>query len=281
MNCLMTIMENYAKLSKNEKKIADYLLSTDQQAYNYTVQKLAEEADVTPSCIMRFAKKIGYESYTQFRIDLAKTSQNEPSSEQTVEDFTKSDDLSTLTQKLLVFYNNTLEKTYNYMNIRKLEKAVELLQSARRICIVAEGTSLLVGKDFARKLMIAGIETTFFDDAPTQLAQANNLTSEDCLVAISYSGKTRLTNVVVKMAAEANVPSISICQNVQTSMVKYASISLFVPPLEPERKIGSIASRISCNTVTDILYLSVIQNDLDRAMSHVMNARSVLQQLKK
>lgn len=281
MNCLTAIMENYANLSKNEKKIADYLLASDEEIYKHTVQKLADKIQVTPSCIMRFTKKIGYESFTQFRIDLARESQNDSGTEQMVEDFTKSDDLETLVQKLTSFYNNTLEKTCNYLNYKKLEKAIELLLNAKRICIVAEGTSLLIGKDLARKFMIAGIDAVFFEDAPTQLSQAANLTPEDCLIAISYSGKTNLTNIIVKMVAEANVPSISISQNVQTNMVKYSTVALFVPPLEPERKIGSIASRMSCNMVTDILYLGTIQTDLNGAVSHVMKTRGILQQLKK
>ena len=72
--------------------------------------------------------------------------------------------------------------------------------------------------------MLAGVNTVFFEDAPTQLSQANNLTPDDCLVAISYSGKTKLTNLVIKLTAELGVPSISISQNVQTNMVKYATV---------------------------------------------------------
>ena len=281
MNSLTSIMESYTSLSKNEKKIADYLLGSKDQSYNYTVQQLAEKTGVTASCIMRFTKKIGYDSYTNFRLDLAKESTDTNEPKETVEDFTKSDSLETLTDKLLLFYDNTLKKTYNYMNFHNLEKAVSIMKASKRICVVAEGTSMLVGEDLARKLMLAGVNTVFFEDAPTQLSQANNLTPDDCLVAISYSGKTKLTNLVIKLTAELGVPSISISQNVQTNMVKYATVLLYVPPLEPERKIGSVASRVACNMVTDILYLGTIKDDLNQALSHVMRARSILQQLKK
>ena len=42
MNSLAAITENYSKLSKNEKKVADFLLTGDNNLYSYTVQKLAE-----------------------------------------------------------------------------------------------------------------------------------------------------------------------------------------------------------------------------------------------
>ena len=280
MNSLAAITENYSKLSKNEKKVADFLLTGDNNLYSYTVQKLAEKVQVTPSCVMRFIKKIGYGSYTQFRIELAKESQNRTGNEQMVEVFTKSDDYASLVQKLLAFYNNTLDKTIHSLNLKKLEKAVHILLNAKRICVVAQGASFLVGSDFVRKLIFAGIPAICFEDSHTQLSQATNLTENDCLIAISYSGKTTLTNIAVKMAADAGIPSISISQNVQTNMVKYATVPLFVPSLEPERKIGSIASRMACNAITDILYLGIIQDDVNNAIAHVSKKRSIIQQLK-
>ena len=52
MNSLTSIMESYTSLSKNEKKIADYLLGSKDQSYNYTVQQLAEKTGVPPSLLL-------------------------------------------------------------------------------------------------------------------------------------------------------------------------------------------------------------------------------------
>jgi DNA-binding MurR/RpiR family transcriptional regulator len=54
LSCLIQIKEGYSLLSKNEKKVADYILSHPLEVYDYSVQQLAESSGTSPSCIIRF-----------------------------------------------------------------------------------------------------------------------------------------------------------------------------------------------------------------------------------
>ena len=113
-----------------------------------------------------------------------------------------------------------------------------------------------------------------------QLTLANNLKPDDCLIAISYSGQSNIANIAVKRAKELNCPSIAICQSCKSNMAQKSTVPIFVPKLEQERKIGSIASRLSCTIVTDILYLGTIQSELDTVTKNVSQARKLLSSLK-
>ena len=58
MNYLTLIKDNYHLLSKNEKKVADYILNNSLDAYDLSIGDLAEKSGTVRSCVMRFTKKI-------------------------------------------------------------------------------------------------------------------------------------------------------------------------------------------------------------------------------
>lgn len=281
MSGILRIKESYSMLSKNEKKIADYILENDLDAYDLAIKDLAERSQMSPSCIMRFTKKIGYESYTQLRIDLAKESEKDMyTSDQLIGNITKDDSVSDLMQTLHQFTINTINKTFDYLDKKKLEKAIEILANARKICFVGGGTSLLIGMDLCHKFLLAGIDSCCHDDAHTQLTQVNDMTPEDAIIIITYSGTSQLGDIAVKRANQLKVPTITISKNVNSYLTKKSTVPLFVPSLEEERRIGSVASRVSCTILTDILYLGTIQGNIDEITANVAQVRKLLKELK-
>lgn len=281
MSTITKIKNSYQLLSRNEKKVADYLLENTAGADSLTVGDLATKSNTSPSCIIRFTKKLGYDGYTDFRLDIAKDLGKEEFETLTLdENFTKSDSISKLIKKLHTFDINTVNKTYNNLNEKKLEKAINIIKHSSKILVVGEGLSQLVGADLARKFMIIGLDAICHQDAHIQLTQVNNLTKDDCLILISYSGKTNLTNIALKRAKAKGVSTISISRNISNYLTKNATIPLFVPTLEQERKIGSIASRFATSIITDILYLGVVQDSIEDTIEHVMETRGVMSSLK-
>lgn len=281
LSCLIQIKEGYSLLSKNEKKVADYILSHTLEVYDYSVQQLAESSGTSPSCIIRFVKKIGFESYTQFRLILAKESERQlMSSDELIEEVTKSDSIPEMLQKFKNFNINTINKTFENLDEVKIKKAVDILRKAKKIFVVGEGTSSLVAQDLSHKFILVGIDSCCHSDAHTQLTQVNDLTPEDAIVIFSYSGSTQLANFALKRANELNVPSVSVTQISKSYLARKATVPIYVPALETERKIGSVASRISTSIVSDILYLGTVQKNIDQIKEKVTETRKLLSQLK-
>jgi DNA-binding MurR/RpiR family transcriptional regulator len=70
LNCYDKILANYEKLSSLHKKIADYIVSNIHEAVFFSVTKLAKSSGISEATIVRFAKKIGYEGFMDFKQDL-------------------------------------------------------------------------------------------------------------------------------------------------------------------------------------------------------------------
>lgn len=98
-------------------------MSHPLEVYDYSVQQLAESSGTSPSCIIRFVKKIGFESYTQFRLILAKESERQlMSSDELIEEVTKSDSIPEMLQKFKNFNINTINKTFENLDEVKIKK---------------------------------------------------------------------------------------------------------------------------------------------------------------
>ncbi len=66
------ITEKYSKMTKSEKRIADYLMQKKWDLELMSITDLAEQCSVADSTIFRFCKKLGYGGYNDFKIALAK-----------------------------------------------------------------------------------------------------------------------------------------------------------------------------------------------------------------
>ncbi len=283
MGCVDKIKSIYSLFSKSEKKVADYILENQFEAYDFSIQQLAELTDSSASCVIRFVKKAGFESYTQFRLELAKESERLETSEEhssLIEGINKNDSAHKLLLKYERFVNNTLTKTFRNVNTITLSNALKLLRKAHKIVIVGEGTSFTVGEDFCRKLLLIGIDANFTADSPTQLSLVNNMGKNDVLILLSYSGNSNITNVALKCALERSVHTIAISQNLKSSLASQSDVFLGVPDLQGERDIGSVASRTAMMMICDLLYLGIAKSDIEQTKHNVKESRSLMRKLK-
>ena len=65
---IKSMMEDY---SSAEKKLADYIINNVEKIPTMTANELAESAGLSAPTVVRFSKKIGYQSLTDFKINIS------------------------------------------------------------------------------------------------------------------------------------------------------------------------------------------------------------------
>lgn len=70
---LQKIRENMSKMSKNHKKIAEYILENYKQAAFMKSTELSQEAGVSNATVTRFCVALGYDGYASLQEDLQTT----------------------------------------------------------------------------------------------------------------------------------------------------------------------------------------------------------------
>lgn len=279
MNCLVQIKEAQKSYTSTEKIIAQYILEHYSDILNDSAQQLGEKTQTSAAAVIRFSKKLGYKGFSEFKINLAKSTQQKEEDIDTV--LEETDDLSTLIQKACQLNISTVQKTYQMINETHLQKAIDCIINAQTIYLFGVGSSAIVAYDLSQKLLRVGKKAIYNTDIHVQMTFIESMSENDVAILVSYSGMTPGLTGMSKKLNENGILSISITQNSKNNVAKNATYNLYVPLEEKEVRIGAISSRTASLVVTDLLYYGLYKHDLENNKNKLYETKKLVSQLLK
>ncbi len=253
-----------------EQNIINYLINHSEKVINMNIRQLANVTYTSPSTIIRLAKKLSYEGFSDLKnaliYDMAIRDQNK---EQLVQDVEPDDDLDTIIEKVTMRNIISLQNTEKLLNKDYIAKSVRLMEDARNINLFGMGSSLLVAKDTSLKFLRINKQCNVFDDWHTQLIMAKNTKADDLGIIFSYSGKTEEMIKCAETIKQNGAKIILITGFENSPISKYADVILNVAATEYLFRSGAMSSRISQMNVVDILYTAYINNNYDDSVKRI------------
>jgi 6-phospho-3-hexuloisomerase len=123
------------------------------------------------------------------------------------------------------------------VNQTNIEHAVAVLKSGKRIFVVGEGRSGLMGKSFAMRLMHLGATVYVVGETITPALEKG-----DVLVSVSGSGTTKSVLMIAQKARELGCPVLAVTTNPESELAKTATHILHIPAATKYRREGELAS---------------------------------------
>lgn len=278
MSSLLRIRQLYPRLALNERRLADFLLSQPDRVRHLSSQKLAEESGVSQSSVVKFAQKLGYKGFPALKLALSESLADRDAI--TVHNHILSDDpLKVVGEKLLTEKISAIRATLDINSEEKLLQTLQLLKNANRILLVGIGASGLVAKDFSWKLMKIGINAVAEQDMHALLASVQAMAPGDVLLTISYTGERREINLAAQEAAQLGVDVLAFTGFTPNSLQQCASICLYTVAEEQSTRSAAISSTSAQLALTDLLFMALVQNDPERASSHIRHSEELVKKL--
>lgn len=281
MGLFVKINEVKNQLTKSERKIANYVLSNPEKVYNLSTYDLAKFSNTSPSSVVRFCQRIGFNGFQEFKIELIKhTADLENNKKIVYEDVTVDDTIEEVMDKITLENISSIEKTKKLLDSEEMEKAIEALEKAENIYIFGVGASGIVAMDFQYKLMRINRNAIFYLDSHTQMASAVHISKKDIAVGISYSGETLEVLKSMAKAKEEGATTISITKYGKNPISNLSDIRLFVGNIEKNLRLGAISSRIAQLTVIDMLFVGIARKDFSLVSEHLKKTRMIVDDFK-
>lgn len=278
MGCISKII-NCTSYTSTEKKLKDYILKHREDVIYDTAQTLADKVSVSPAAIIRFSKKLGYQGFTELKVDLA-MDQDYPDSENTFSGPIENEDsLEMIIKKERASTLATVENTYNMMHVSALQTAITKLKSARKIYLFGIGASGICCMDFTQKLSRIGYNVIYNTDPHMLLACSSYITAADVALGISSRGYTREVIAAMRHAKEKGAFTIAITQSNNSPLHKLAECLLLLPQCENELRLGALDSRSATLIYTDLLYLGIIADNLEVYKQQLKYTRTVVKSI--
>ncbi|MEJ8304914.1 MurR/RpiR family transcriptional regulator [Saccharibacillus sacchari] len=275
---LIRLREGLESLNPSERKIADFILKTPEEAIQFSIAELASRSGASQAAIVRLCKTIGFKGYQDLKIKVAGDLQ-QAGEAQGYQEIRPGDSVSAIVQSVSANNIQSIRDTLKILDEKMVEQAVECLASARNLYFFGVGASNLIAMDAQQKFLRIDKTSFSFADPHVQLTAALTASPEDAVICISYSGETKEVLKAAKLAKDNGCPVIGITKYGQSSLTKTADYPLCTASTENEIRSGAMASRITQLNLIDILYLSVASRNYEHSVTYLEKSRQAIKEL--
>ena len=258
---LNRIEKNYIKLSKGQKRIADFILQNYDKVAFMTASTLGDSTGVSESTVVRFANALGYDGYPKLQKGLQESIKTKLT---TVQRFELSKDLekeSSYTKKVMNADMDNIRRTLDGVDEETMNQIVEEIHNARRVYILGMRSSSVLANylgfylNFILKDVV--VVTAGALDVFDHLV---NITKDDLLITISFPRYAKRTFEIVEFATTQGATIIGITDSPMAPLVPMVKYSLFA-------RYGMntfIDSLVAPMSLINVLIQSVSIKEMDR-----------------
>lgn len=225
---LSRIREHYPRLSKGQKRLADYVCQNYDKAVFLTAWKLGEIVGVSESTVVRFATQLGYKGYPSFQKDLEELVRNKLSSIQRIEVTHGRITQPQILESVLQSDIEKIKTTLGEIDQHVFQEAVDTLLKAKHIYIIGirSCAPLAMFLNFYLNLVcdqVTLINTTGSTEIFEQLIRIGE---EDAIIGISFPRYSVRTLKALEFASNRKAKVITLTDSIHSPMTLYSSCNL-------------------------------------------------------
>lgn len=250
LRTILDIKINYDDFSKSEKKIADFLLTHADDEVPLYITEFAKICQTSEATVVRFAKRLGFDGFSQLKIAMAKQSNNRPVNE----NITPGDSAKEIFVKICDDVYCSLEKTKRALSGVALQRACDAIITADEVLIFGLGNSASIAMDAAHKFFRLGVKAHAYTDNHMQAIAAAHTNEKSVVMGISHSGASKDVVRALQLAKENSAVTIAVTHMGKSPIEKVSDIVLATVSDETNYRILGLNSRITQLTIIDAMY---------------------------
>ncbi|NKM49196.1 SIS domain-containing protein [Rhizobium leguminosarum bv. viciae] len=250
MDIFSTLQEDRGRLSPSESRIAEIIVNDFEFAVNASIIELAERAEVSPPTVTRFCRRLGCESFSDFKVQLARTAHI---GVRYLKPESKSTDPADVAQDIIAKAQNALFLLHRSLDLAAIEAAVSHIAKADMIYAFGSGgNSSMIADELQNRLFRLGLRITASSDHSMQLMMAAAARPGDVLIGSSFSGRNMELVRAFELARQTKVKTIALTQTA-SPVAKAAEIVVPIDLPEGHNIYRPTSTRIAYIATIDIL----------------------------
>lgn len=217
------ISAQYSFLSKQQKKLAHYILSHKNEVIHSSITMLSRKTGIAPATITRFCQALSYSGFSEMKFYM---SQKELSNDINSM-IQNTDSIDLVVKKLLKSGSECFSETLRTINLKQLEEIVDIILSSNQIHIYGQSSSYYSALYGQQMLMLAGLLSQACNDNVNMNGNARLLGAGDVAIGLAYSGEAIGVNHALSIAKENGAKIIAITSNPGSTLARLADYCLY------------------------------------------------------
>ncbi len=216
----------YSKMSKGQKKIADYLEKHGDKAVFLTAAKIAENTGLSESTVVRFATMLGYDGYPKMQRALQETLSIRLTALQRIEnsqDISREEILPSVLKKDI----RNIQRTLDELDPKDFQNVIDTLLNAKNVYVLGLRSAAPLAQFFGYYLsFILPNVHVIGASVGHVLEDLVRIDKEDVLFAISFPRYSTRTIEAAKFASKRGASVIALTDSQKSPLASVSVHSL-------------------------------------------------------
>lgn len=273
MDLFHALSDEDSRLSALEKKLAQFVLDNVDFVVNASIIELAEKVGVSPPTVTRFCRRLGCQSYSDFKVQLAKMTyvglRYLKPEVPTATPAEVAEDIVTKAQ-------NALFQMHRQIDLVALDKAAHLLRGAEFIhAFGASGNSAMIVNELHNRLFRLGCRIAASNDHNMNAMLSAATQPGSVVFGSSFTGRDLGLVRCLDLARQRAVPTVVITQSA-SPVAAAADIAITIDLPEGKNIFRPTSTRFAYLAAIDILANLVAYADRTKALKALRNIKEEL-----
>lgn len=258
MSKLIRELKEQKGYSESEKMIAEFMLENYRSIAAMSTRQMAKKTYTSPSAIVRFSQKLGFEGYTDFKVQfLAEMVQymNQPSESEV---FTNKDTVRNAIEKATRMELNAIKETHSRLEPSYVVKVLQYIMSAEHIDFYATDENLNIARQAASNFVFMGKSYTVPLTETQMYFMSVNVAKKHFSVIISRTGENRMLVDMARTIRSKGGKILLITSETDTTLGGLADIMLPVASVKKLEELGPRIFLAGAKYVVDVLFASLV-----------------------
>jgi DNA-binding MurR/RpiR family transcriptional regulator len=228
MDMLKNIEEKYAKLSKGQKSLADFVVNNYDKAVFMTAAKLGEVVGVSESTVVRFATTLGFSGYPGFQRQLKEVVRNKLNSIQRMEVTSDRMGESQILDSVLRSDIDQIKKTLSDIDYKAFNEAVVTIANARKVYVVGLRSCAPLASFLGLylNLICESVAVIHYNSSSEVFEHMMRVNEQDVVIGISYPRYSMRTLKALEFASSRQAKVITLTDSIHSPINLYSSCNL-------------------------------------------------------
>lgn len=249
-------------------KIAAFLREDPKAPLTLSITELAERAGTSPASVTRFCRMLGFDGYSQLRVDIAEDVGRGGAKAAWIADIGRSlgpdDPPDGIRNTLLNTHVRSLQRTASLLDLDTAIRVAAAIVKARQLDVYGVGGSALTALETEARLYRIGINVHTWAEVHNGLTSAAILDDHCVAVGISNTGRTEETIQMLTVAKASGAHTVAITGNPDSPLARLADDVLIAASPDGYLQPADLSARHCQLFVVDLLYLLIAQSNFER-----------------
>lgn len=257
-------LRNLSKLSDSERRISDYVLANAEEVARMSSRELARKTLTSGSGVLRLVRKLGYESYHDFQLDVVASLKNADLAGIPI---SGGEHAITVMNKIAALEERAVEQTKQLLSSVDIEAIASLLHNANYLDFFARDTPATICRYASHNLMLAGVLANVYDEMDRMVFLSLQLPADHVIVVVSRSGTDKELIAAARTAHNRGITVIAITTDSTSPLARLADHTLLALHYPAFKDFGEVIFSASLKYLFDVIFAMAFSKDSEQVLA--------------